>query len=271
MRFLVSMLVLLGACGSAWTADLARIDRTIKKEPKYAGQPGYCLLVFGPEAKQRVWLVQDGSTLYVDRTGTGDLTEPASKVTAKKGQPGAGEQGFLFEVGELKVGGKTHKGLEVALSPLKALADNPNLMRLPHVAAAVKKHPGEMTGRITIDVECASLKGSGLGGRVTYMLVVFDTRGVFQLGRKPADAPIVHLDGPLEVTFYGNKPTWTAGRAQDTVLCVGTPGHGPGTFAMIKYEGTIPDGKKPTLDVTYRAKDPSRKPVKELYELKERC
>jgi hypothetical protein len=44
---------------------------------------------------------------------------------------------------------------------------------------------------------------------VTYMVSLFDIRGVFRLSRKPADAPIIHLDGPLQVTFYGNKPTWT--------------------------------------------------------------
>ena len=37
-------------------ADLTKIERTIAKEPKYQGKPKYCLLVFGPEAKFRVWL-----------------------------------------------------------------------------------------------------------------------------------------------------------------------------------------------------------------------
>jgi hypothetical protein len=44
----------------ALAADLSKIDRTIKKEPKYKGKPKYCLLVFGPEAKTRIWLVLDG-------------------------------------------------------------------------------------------------------------------------------------------------------------------------------------------------------------------
>jgi hypothetical protein len=270
MRFLTTMILLL-ACSPAWAADLATIDRTIKKEPKYAGSPRYCLLVFGHEAKHRVWLVQDGNTLYVDRNGNGDLTEPDKKVAAAKSSPLNSEGAYSFEVGELKVGGKAHKGLDVLLCPLKELAANPNLMAMPHVAAAIKKHPNELTGRITLDVECESLKGAGVGGRVSYMLALFDTAGAFQLGRKPAHAPIVHLDGPLQVTFYGNKPTWIGGRSQDTVLCVGTPGYGPGTFAMLRYEGVIPPDKCPKIEAAYRPKDPAVKPVKELYELKERC
>src|SRR5262249_35209582 len=55
-------------------ADLEAIDRTILKEPAYRSEPGYCLLVFGAEAKTRVWLVVDGPRLFVDRNANGDLT-----------------------------------------------------------------------------------------------------------------------------------------------------------------------------------------------------
>ena len=54
--------------------DLTKVDRTIAKEPAYKTKPRYCLLVFGPEPKIRVWLVLDGDVLYVDRNGNGDLT-----------------------------------------------------------------------------------------------------------------------------------------------------------------------------------------------------
>src|SRR5205085_12474760 len=58
---------------------LTKIDRTIKKEPKYAGTPLYLLLAFGPEAKDKVWVVLDGNTLYVDGNGNGDLTDYGEK------------------------------------------------------------------------------------------------------------------------------------------------------------------------------------------------
>ena len=62
-------------------ADLTKVDRSIKKEPAYQTKsPKYCLLVFGPEAKTRVWLVLDGDTLYIDRNGNGDLTEEGERV-----------------------------------------------------------------------------------------------------------------------------------------------------------------------------------------------
>src|SRR5262245_46854775 len=84
MRILSFISALLLACGTtatAWSADLTKIERTIAKEPVYQTKtPKYCLLVFGPEAKMRVWLVLDGKDLYVDRNGDGDLTGSGKRV-----------------------------------------------------------------------------------------------------------------------------------------------------------------------------------------------
>jgi hypothetical protein len=55
-------------------ADLSKIDRTIKKEPKYKGKPKYGLLLFGREAKTKLWVILDGTDLYVDKNGDGSLT-----------------------------------------------------------------------------------------------------------------------------------------------------------------------------------------------------
>src|SRR5262245_32951423 len=67
----------------ARAVDLEKIDRTIVKLPKLTSEhPRYCLLVFGPDAHKRVWLVQDGGVLYVDRNGNGDLTEAGERVEA---------------------------------------------------------------------------------------------------------------------------------------------------------------------------------------------
>jgi len=88
------------------TADLTQIERNIAKEPAYRSKPKYCLLVFGIEAKAHVWLAQDGDTLYVDRNGNGDLTDPREKIVAET-NPGAlpeGERPYVFKVGD--VGGR---------------------------------------------------------------------------------------------------------------------------------------------------------------------
>ena len=123
---------LVGAWLTAGTlagADIGNVERTLRKEPVYKTKsPKYGLLVFGPEAVDRVWLVVDGDTLYVDRNGNGDLTEPGEKVAAKADKSGdPAESGYAFEAGDLRVGGKVHKGLQISTVPLARYAANPAL------------------------------------------------------------------------------------------------------------------------------------------------
>jgi len=72
MRTLLTLLTLLGAgaaVASAQGVNLRKVERTITKEPAYKSKPKYCLLVFGQEAKHRVWVVLDGDVVYIDRNG----------------------------------------------------------------------------------------------------------------------------------------------------------------------------------------------------------
>jgi hypothetical protein len=105
MKFLASgavlLLLLLGTPASR-AADLAKIDRTIRKEPAYHSKPQYFLLVFGPEAKKRVWVVLDGEDFYVDRNGNGDLTE-------------AGEHGKV--PGEVEIEGDGKTPITLSINP----------------------------------------------------------------------------------------------------------------------------------------------------------
>src|SRR5262249_40201765 len=104
--------ILLGA-GASSAADLTKVDRTIKKEPAYQTKPTYCLLVFGPKARDRVWLVLDGDILYVDRNGNGDLTEEGESIKAAALSPRneLGHRERSIEVSDISVAGLTHRGL----------------------------------------------------------------------------------------------------------------------------------------------------------------
>lgn len=264
--WLFTLMALTGNFVSA--ADGIVYERPLPKEPKYQGKPQYLLMAFGPKADQRVWVVRDGSTLYVDRQGNGDLTEASDRVLAQKADNSDGPA-QVFEVGELTVGGKVHKACRIVIAPLRSLADNPNVSRLPHVARAIRARPDALSTVINIDVESTTLKGGGLGGRASFLVNMFDADGVLELSEKPGDAPVVHFDGPLQVVVFGSRPTLIAGRTQDLVLAVGTTGSGPGALAMLHYEGTIPAEARPRVDVTFRPK--AGEPVRETVELKKRC
>jgi hypothetical protein len=91
----------------------------------------------------------------------------------------------------------------------------------------------------------------------------FDLTGVLCFADSPAGAPVIHFDGPLQATFYGEVPALRLRRDNDLMLTVGTPGLGGGTFAMLGYEETMPTTAYPTVAVRW----PGEPPVKELFEL----
>ena len=83
--YFLTVVICLALAGQTRAVDLATIDRSLRKEPAYESkQPQYCLLVFGTEAKTRVWVVLDGDVLYLDRNGNGDLTDPGERIAARE-------------------------------------------------------------------------------------------------------------------------------------------------------------------------------------------
>src|SRR5262249_6470763 len=97
-----------------------------------------------------------------------------------------------------------------------------------------------------------------------------DLAGVLQFAATPAEAPVIHCGGPLQITFYGELPTLRVGQASDLVLVVGTPGVGPGTFAKLGYEEVTPKNAKPRAEMMIPTAKAGH-PVKEIFELKDRC
>jgi hypothetical protein len=242
-------------------ADLTRIDRKIAKEPAYKSKPKYCLLVFGREAQTRVWLVLDGDTLYLDRNGNGDLTEPGERIARSD----SSDDNLTFEAGDLHVGGRTHKSLHVDVRTLEAVAGGD-----AEVKEYLARNRQARGYSLSLDVEVPGRKGAGLGGRVEQKLYLRDVSGFLAFADDPHHAPVVHLGGPLQVTFF-DKHRFTVGRESDLVLGVGTPGVGPGTTAFVAYDGLIPEQAHPRVEVVYPPRRPDEPPVRELYEVKHRC
>jgi hypothetical protein len=195
-------------CGAA---DLTQVQRTIAKEPKYQGKPAYCLLVLGPEAKFRVWLVVDGAVLYVDRNGDGDLTGMDERVSATYNRDG--DVGFRTGLSEGPEGKAQHT------------------LRVGH----------------SKDGCYVQLR---LDKTRSWQLAGFDGPGPLAFAARPLDAPIVHLLGPLTLQRFepqsGSisphlKPLpLVRGEVNNLAFSVGTPGLGAGTFA--KYPD-VPSGQ----------------------------
>ena len=267
MRNALLLALGLSICPSAaaLAVDLTKLDRPAVKLPELqSGAVQYCLLVFGPDAAQRVMLVHDGDRLFVDRNGNGDLTEPGETVAADAHDSKPAEGVYLFKAGDIPSPAGEHKDLRVAWM-------NVDHMRIfdSTIATRLDREPKFRGCWISLDVVMPGHQGQAIDGRVNQMTTVIDCHGLLEFAPRVEDAPIVHFGGPWQVTLSG-KETWHIGRKQDVVLVVGTPGVGPGTTASIAYENVIPAELKPKLEVTYPAAD-GETPLAETYELTQRC
>jgi len=58
----------------------SHFDRSISKEPRYEGTPKYSLITMGNGGEVKVWMVEDGKRLFVDKNANGDLTDDGPPI-----------------------------------------------------------------------------------------------------------------------------------------------------------------------------------------------
>ncbi len=242
----LALLVLLAGSVLAPAADLTRADRTIKKEPPYHGKPKYGLLVFGPEAKTRVWLVLDGTTLYADMNGNGDLTEPGERFEGKQTEPGVNNADYPFasfvEFSLPDIEGRTayrrlgvmHTLLKEKLGPVWHGNDD--------LKARRAEHP-DMT-RVGVTAY--------LGGKVR-------EQAVTDFADRREDAPVIHFDGPLTFAPVSATPLERGEKPSEIQVGVGTKGLGWDAFALLDYDD-VPEKARPVAEVEFPPKEPGGKP-----------
>jgi hypothetical protein len=262
--FFTLLAVLVQSAIPTQAADLTRIERTIAKEPAYKSKSQkYCLLVFGPEAKTKVWLVLDGGTLYIDRNGNGDLTEKGKRVEGK------GFGGYFFEAGDVKDGALTHTNIRVVKASVSLLAAD-QINNLPeYQRRALKENAGATGYLVAAEVAVPGRHGAATDGRVDQQ-ALFDAAGLLQFASEPRNAPIIHFGGPWSMGLQG-KQVIQLGEPDDIVVGFGTPGLGAGTFAFTCYEELVPEDAFPVMDVVFPAKQAGQGVVKEHYVLRHRC
>lgn len=238
MRVLHPPLMLLLLPVAVQATDLSKVDRTIRKEPAYKAKPQYCLLVVGPKAQDRVWLVQDGPTLFVDRNGNGDLTEKGERFEAKSGSSNFTE----YPPVELDLKGGKYR-LEFVDCTLSSEAGAQHLPR--------------------ITLTCSDKKAYGAWG---------DETGPLTLAGSAKEAPVLHFGGPLQMGFEVQHPLVKKGAdAYELSVGVGTQGLGTGSFVHLKYwNDAVPEKSQPSAVLEFPS-GPGKPPVRVETVLKERC
>ncbi len=210
-------------------ADLTKVDRTIVKEPSYRSKlPRYCLLVFGASAKTRMWLVLDDDVLHVDPNGRGNLVDDGKRISPT-----------AFK--------------EVVMSVRQA---NPPTERDYLIGDVIEtdskmKHTDLRVNHYRYD----ALK------TVTYCVYVkvkgkFEQRALVEFAERPEKAPIIHLNGPLTMGFYGKNPELSVGAETRLSFCVGT--RGLGAFTILDYE-PIPENLLPVAEIELPVKNAEKR------------
>jgi hypothetical protein len=255
-------------------ADLTKVNRTIAKEPAYVSkQPRYCLLVFGPQAATRVWLVIDGDFLYIDRNGNGDLTEPGERVrfsafrAAGEGpiaEQREAEAGVIWE-GKLK-----HERFVVQQQRVRKsyAAKEPWEEAL---LADVGKTGDDLVYQLSVSLEIRPRPGDPIriAGRVSQSAGT-DGTGFLQFADRPEAAPVVHFRGPLQMGLFVPQRLPPAADEGKLEAFVGTPGLGKGTFAAVNYDGLITAGASPVAEIEFPAASDGP-PLRARYTLPHRC
>jgi hypothetical protein len=217
--------------GTTCAADLSKIDRTIGNQPKYETKPGYCLLVFGPEADTRIWLVRDGDSLYLDRNGNGDLTDEGERLNGK----GTGSPVTITDAAGRK---KYH----IRQCKLTTLGNGKEQEQYCH---------------ISIDTEDVYRQYSfvGFADRPQDAPIVhFD--GPLTLEVADPNAVLVRGDPPSDFRVY--------------ILTRGQ-GKRLGSTVLIDYNLGVPEDACPVVEVEFPSKAPGSDPIRVKYTLKQRC
>ena len=235
-RFLSWSLMLVALLASSTNGqDVNKIGRKIAKEPAYSTKsPWYCLLVFGQEAKAKVWMVLDGDKLYVDRNGNGDLTEPGECFTR------APDDDF-FRVPHLTLGAakKKYSDLRINWRPTGITARGEYHL---HVLLRVNDHE-------------------------QYAIVPAKAAD-------PAKATLLHFDGPLKPFFQVEpfKPQQHFTRGKEHLLGVQLATSYPGVeWVSVSHEKGIPADVHPVVEIVFPGKTRGAKPTTVRVQLKHRC
>jgi hypothetical protein len=230
-------LVVLGAPARA--VDYAKVDRAIGKEPAYQESPKYALLLFGKEAKLRVWIVLDGRAVYLDRNGDSDLT-------AKNEHFARMEDCRDIEIADPD--GKTR----YLIRYVSTFKDKDGSREFLDVDIDIK---GPLSYRQYCGVE---LRGRAREARVAHFHGPLTMGPLTIDGKLPAGLALVTGDQPTDLRGH-----------------VGTMNAEHGCWVVVRShngdKSAFPEGVSPVVDVEFPPKAPGGAPVRKRYVLDQFC
>ena len=257
----VTSAVVLAAPAAA--VDLARMDRSIGKEPIYeSGEPQYCLMVFGLEAKVRVWVVLDGDSLYLDRDGDGDLTDPGERVAPVTALHRSEKRPDAEVLRDFT--------LRRPLTDTGQVDGEPILSCVPDVFWF---HVFQLVPRDDFD-EPHAKQFRKTPFRVAVAAVNrYEQDSNLAFAARPEEAPILHFDGPRHFALSSRMDPKALRRGERVYLVarLTTPGLNASVTTLHVSGAGVPDSLHPVAEIECPPRRAGGKPVRYRVKLTQRC
>jgi hypothetical protein len=220
----------------ASTNVMSHFDRSIIKEPTYQSTPKYCLLTLGNSGDVRVWMVEDGKRLFVDKNANGDLTDDGPPIKPSNIRDlGGNRWDFEYLLG--------------AITPTNGSRDTSFVLRRWDYG----------------DKEDSYGLSLSVGGQMPVYAGWFGT--FWSTNRE--QAPVIHFGGPLTPKLLRRKE-FTIGETQQRLdLCFLNPGSGSGAESLLSVDA-LPHDAVLNLNIEWPTAGGSA-PLRTSYLLNPRC
>jgi hypothetical protein len=243
MRPLLSVLAMT-LCSAAIFAGTARaatnavnpLAATLTKEPKYQSTPKYCLVTLGDSGDVKLWMVEDGRRLFVDKNANGDLTDDGPPLEPRSVRNlDAKRWDFDYVLG--------------AITPSEGAPSTNFVLRRWNYEG------GE---------DCYGLS-LAVNSRMPMYAGWFGT--FWSTNRN--EAPTVHFGGPLTPHMLRRKAFALGEQGQRLSIGFFNPGSAPGAESRLSIEA-IPRFVIPVLKIEWPTAG-GTEPLRTSHELTERC
>jgi hypothetical protein len=211
-------------------------DRTIIKEPAYQTTPKYCLMTLGKRGDVKVWMVEDGKRLFVDKNANGDLTDDGPPIEPSEVRDlGGNRWDFKYELD--------------AITPANGSRHTSFILRRWNY-----NDPEDSYG-LSLSVDGQMPMYAGWFG--TFWSTNRET------------APVIHFGGPFTPKLL-RRTEFTVGETQQRLsLCFFNPGSCGGAVSRLSIEA-LPHSVRPELNIEWPTSG-GGVPLRTSYELTSRC
>ena len=222
------------ACAS--TNVVGHYDRTIRQEPAYQSTPKYCLFTLGDRGELKVWMVEDGRRLFVDKNANGDLTDDGPPIEPSHVRDIGGNR-WDFDY------------LLDAITPTNGSRHTSFVLRRWNYS----------------DKEDSYGLSLSVDGKLPMYAGWFGT--FWSTNRETA--PVIHFGGPFTPVLLRRKDFPVGETGQRLSLCFFNPGSGPGAVSRLSIDA-LPRPVVPELNIEWPTVDGGA-PLRTNHKLTQRC